>query len=105
MPSSTKRFRLFRNWVDEHVLRKVVMLGVAAGCGDGNRPENEVVEEWYRGLTRNNQRFAQDLFGRVGGFPIEYEGDRTEPYKHTTVAFERLRCRDCLRDIEAIESG
>jgi len=101
------RFSIFKTWIKDTVLRTI-----ENSWRDWRREasldralENEVVEEWYKDLKGDNKRFAKDLFGRIGGFPLEDEDDRSELYKHTILAFERLRFRDCLREIEKIEAG
>lgn len=67
-----------------------------------NARENEAVEEWYTSLSPDNKEYAKRLFGKIGAFPLEDEEDKKELYRHTILAFERLRFRECLREIDEL---
>ena len=99
-----ERVSMFRQWVEENVLRTV-----ERSWGDWRREEamedareNEAIEEWYSELSPDNQMHAKRLFGKIGAFHLDDEEDRKELYRHTILAFERLRFHECLREIDAL---
>lgn len=98
------RVSIFRRWVNENVLRKI-----EGSWRDWRRAEamktarkNEAIEEWYISLSPDNQSYAKRLFGKIGAFHLDDEEDRTELYRHTILAFERLRFHECLREIDEL---
>jgi hypothetical protein len=65
--------------------------------------ENPVVEEWYLSLGADQRKFAKQLFGKIGNIGLDSELDRIELYKHGILAFEKLRLRDLLGEIENLD--
>ena len=59
-----------------------------------------VVKEWYDALTPGDQSAAKKLFGRIGTVMKERPEDERELYRHVILAFERLRLRDALDQID-----
>jgi hypothetical protein len=59
-----------------------------------------VVKDWYGALAPGDQRAAKKLFGRIGTVMKERPEDERELYRHTILAFERLRLRDALEQID-----
>jgi hypothetical protein len=60
------------------------------------------VKEWYEKLSTDHKRFAKQLFGKIGRFPKERDAEKRELYRFTILAFERLRFRDSLTQIEKL---
>ena len=98
------RYILFRDWVAESVMKPI-----------GNRwrdwrrdqatakaKENPVVKKWFSTLGKTDRQFAKKLFGKIGSFPLEDEEARKELYRHTILAFERLKFRDLLGGIDSL---
>jgi hypothetical protein len=61
-----------------------------------------VVKEWYDALSTSDQRAAKKLFGRIGTVMKERPEDERELYRHIILAFERLRLRDALDQIDEL---
>jgi hypothetical protein len=66
---------------------------------------NPVVEEWYQSLTPDARQYAKHLFGKIGNMSLQSESDRLELYKHGILAFEKLRFRDLLNEIDHLDGG
>ena len=66
---------------------------------------NPVVEEWYLSLGPDARVYAKQLFGKIGNMSLESEADRLELYKHGILAFEKLRFRDLLSEIDKLDSA
>lgn len=60
------------------------------------------VKEWWDELSPDHKRFAKQLFGKIGRFPKERESEKRELYRFTILAFERLRFREALTQIEKV---
>lgn len=69
----------------------------------GKARKNPVVEEWYSSLTGDEKRYAKQLFGKIGNIPLDKESDRIELYKHGILAFEKLRLRDLLSEVDRLD--
>jgi Histidine kinase-, DNA gyrase B-, and HSP90-like ATPase len=65
--------------------------------------KNPVVEEWYSSLKGDAKKYAKQLFGKIGDIPIATEADRIELYKNGILAFEKLRLRDLLSEIDKLD--
>lgn len=65
--------------------------------------KNPVVEEWYSSLGSDQKQNAKQLFGKIGNIAVEKESDRIELYKHGILAFEKLRLRDLLGEIDKLD--
>lgn len=67
--------------------------------------KNPVIEEWYSSLKGDAKKFAKQLFGKIGDIPLTNESDRIELYKNGILAFEKLRLRDLLSEVEKLEGS
>lgn len=65
--------------------------------------KNPIVEEWYTSLKGDAKKFAKQLFSKIGDIPLTNESDRIELYKNGILAFEKLRLRDLLSEVEKLE--
>jgi hypothetical protein len=65
--------------------------------------KNPVVEEWYGSLGNDQRQYAKQLFGKIGNIALDRESDRVELYKHGILAFEKLRLRDLLGEIDRLD--
>lgn len=91
-------------------LAKTVLLEVGNRWGDWRRDDsldkargNPLVEEWYSSLGADQRIYARRLFGKLGSIALEKEADRIELYKHGILAFERLRLRDLLGEVDKLD--
>lgn len=62
----------------------------------------DVVKEWYDQLATGDRAAAKKLFGRIGTVLKDRPEDETEMYRHVIIAFERLRLRDALGQIDEL---
>jgi len=67
--------------------------------------KNPIVEEWYGSLKGDAKKFAKQLFGKIGDIPLTNESDRIELYKNGILAFEKLRLRDLLSEVDKLEGS
>lgn len=65
----------------------------------------EAIDRWYETLGADARKAAGRLFERVGSLPMESEDDRKELYKHGILAFERLRQKDLLSEVDALDAN
>ena len=93
-------------------LAKTVLLEVGNRWRDWRRDDslnrarkNPVVEEWYSSLGADQKVYAGRLFGKLGSIALEQEADRIELYKHGILAFERLRLRDLLSEVDRLDGS
>ena len=101
------RFVALTDYLDKTVLREV-----GNSWRDWRRDdaldkarENPVVEEWYTSLGNDQKNYAKQLFGKIGNIALDKEEDRIELYKHGILAFEKLRLRDLLREIDKLDGS
>jgi hypothetical protein len=67
--------------------------------------ENPIVEEWYMSLGPDARKAVEDLFGKIGIMAVDKESDRIELYKNGILAFENLRFRDLLSEIDKLDGA
>jgi hypothetical protein len=67
--------------------------------------KNSVVEEWYSTLRGDQKKYAKQLFGKIGNIAIPSESARIELYKHGILAFEKLRLRDLLSEVDKFDGS
>jgi hypothetical protein len=67
--------------------------------------ENPIVEEWYASLGVDARKYAKQLFGKIGNMSVDHESDRIELYKNGILAFEKLRFRDLLSEIDKLDGA
>ena len=101
------RFVALAEYLDKEVLRQVGNLWSGWRHDDAldKARKNPVVEEWYSSLRADAKTFAKQLFGKIGNMPLESEADRLELYKYGILAFEKLRLRDLLSEIDNLDSA
>ncbi len=99
------RFKALTEYLEKTVLREV-----GNSWRDWRRDdaldkarENPVVEEWYTSLGPDAKAYAKQLFGKIGNMALDHEADRIELYKNGILAFEKLRFRDLLSEVDKLE--
>lgn len=65
--------------------------------------ENPAVKEWYERLGRDKKKLAERIFGRLESLKGVTEETKSELYKSTILAFEKLAYKDSLSALENIE--
>ena len=65
--------------------------------------QNEAINDWYKTLTGDTKSQAKKLFGKINQLSLE-QSDKTTLFANSVVAFESLRYRDKLSQIDDIDS-
>lgn len=71
----------------------------------GDALENPAIKDWYDLLSPDEKQFAEKLFGKIGTAVKDNPEVKGEIYKHTVIAFERLRFKGMLGEIEDIDEN
>jgi hypothetical protein len=102
-----ERFIALKDYLAEKVLKTVGSSWLAARKKNAldKAIKNPIVKEWYDGLQRDARAYARQLFEKIGDMSLEDESARIELYKNCILAFEKLRHRDLLSKIDALESA
>ena len=67
--------------------------------------EHPAVEEWFTSLDAGPRKFAKQLFGRIGRMAQDDPQTRNVLLKHGILAFERLRYRESLDELDKIQGA
>lgn len=61
----------------------------------------DVIDMWYESLSPDNREQAQKLFGKINQMAVNDEEERKELFKYGVLAFEDLKYKDNLEELEA----
>lgn len=61
----------------------------------------DVIDMWYESLSPDNREQAQKLFGKINQMAVNDEEDRKELFKYGVLAFEDLKYKENLEELEA----
>ena len=61
----------------------------------------DVIDIWYESLSPDNREQAQKLFGKINQMAINEKEDRKELFKYGVLAFEDLKYKQNLEQLEA----
>jgi len=61
----------------------------------------DVIDMWYESLSPDNREQAQKLFGKINQMAVNDEEDRKELFKYGVLAFEDLKYKENLKELEA----
>ena len=64
--------------------------------------ENPIIELWYEKQSKDNQKYARKLFGRIELLPIADIRSRAELYKASILAFEKMALTGQLSTLDEI---
>ena len=65
--------------------------------------EFPAVQEWYDSLTGDSKKYAGTLFGKIEKFRFSDEDARKDLYRSSILAFEKIRLKDKLSVLDAME--
>jgi len=65
---------------------------------------NPKIEEWFKGLSADNKKYARQLFGKIESFPVVDPDFKRELYKQSILAFQTLALKGNLSAIERIST-
>jgi hypothetical protein len=63
-----------------------------------------VIDMWYESLSPENREQAQKLFGKINQMSVNDEEDRKELFKYGVLAFEDLKYKENLEQLEAMSA-
>lgn len=72
--------------------------------GSRKARESPVIDMWYESLSPDSREQAQKLFGKVNQMAISDEEDRRELFKYGVLAFEDLKYKENLEQLEAVST-
>ena len=64
--------------------------------------ENAKLKNWYEELPTGAKKFAKSLIGKIETLKIEDDEDKRELYRHGILAFEHMRMKDSLDQLELV---
>jgi hypothetical protein len=101
------RFEALRSYMRETVLNRIgnVWTDWRKEHATAKALENPKIDEWYNGLTPDNRRYAQTLFGQIESFPVDDPEYKRELYRHGIVAFETLALKQNLGLLGQVSTG
>jgi hypothetical protein len=69
--------------------------------GSEEARKSPVIDMWYESLSPDNREEAQKVFGKINQMAINDEDDRKELFKYGVLAFEDLKYKENLEQLEA----
>ncbi|MFC7007764.1 BbrUII/HgiDII family restriction enzyme [Halalkalicoccus salilacus] len=69
--------------------------------GSEEARKSDVIDMWYESLSPDNREQAQKLFGKINQMAVNDEDDRKELFKYGVLAFEDLKYKQNLEQLEA----
>jgi hypothetical protein len=72
--------------------------------GSEEARKSDVIDMWYESLSPNNREQAQKLFGKINQMAVNDEANRKELFKYGVLAFEDLKYKENLDQLEATSS-
>ena len=96
------RYQALRNWVKDE-LRNIKNQWTDLRTQEGEKEARQIpaIDEWVKGLGKDKQKQAKSMLGKIGQLTLE-ENERTELYRHSVLAFEKLRYKDYLSALDNV---
>lgn len=69
--------------------------------GSEEAREIDVIDMWYESLSPDNREQAKKLFGKINQITVNEEADRRELFKFGVLAFENLKYKQNLQQLNA----
>ena len=63
-----------------------------------------VIDMWYESLSPDNREQAKKLFGKINQMAVHDENDRKELFKYAVLAFENLKYKQNLEQLDSASS-
>jgi hypothetical protein len=73
--------------------------------GSEEARKSPVIDMWYESLSPDNREEAQKLFGKINQMAVNDEEDRKELFKYGVLAFEDLKYKENLEQLEATSAS
>ena len=96
------RYQALRNWIKDE-LRNIKNQWTDLRTKEGEKEARQIpaIDEWVKGLGKDKQKQAKSMLGKIGQLTLE-ENERTELYRHSVLAFEKLRYKDYLSALDNV---
>lgn len=73
--------------------------------GSEEARKSPVIDMWFESLSPDNREEAQKLFGKINQMAVNDEEDRKELFKYGVLAFEDLKYKENLEQLEATSAS
>lgn len=60
------------------------------------------IQDWFHSLVGDDKNHAKKLFGKIGQLKIEEDKEKRELYKQSVLAFENMKYKRRLKDLDSI---
>lgn len=100
------RFKKLKEYVQNEVL-KLIQSKWTIWRNEGAEKKallNPKIKEWFSGLSKDNKKYARQIFGKIESFPVADPDFKRELYKQSILAFETLALKGNLTALEQIET-
>ena len=96
------RYQALRDWVKDE-LRNIKNQWTDLRNKEGEKEARQIpaIDEWVKGLGKDKQKQAKSMLGKIGQLTLE-ENERTELYRHSVLAFEKLRYKNRLSALDNV---
>lgn len=103
---SDQRFIKLKDYVQKEILKEIQTRWTGLRNRDAEKKarENPKIDEWFRNLGPDHQKYARALFGKIESFPISDSHYKKELYRHAIIAFETLALKHDLGLLDKISS-
>ncbi len=96
------RYQALRNWVKDELKNiKNQWTDLRTEKGEEEARQIPAIDEWVKGLGKDKKKQAKSMLGKIGQLTLE-EDERTELYRHSVLAFEKLRYKDYLSALDNV---
>lgn len=100
------RFRMLKNFTQEKILKHIQnkWRDWRNEAAEKKALENPKIKEWFESLSKDNKKYARQLFGKIESFPVADSDVKRELYRQSILAFETLALKENLSALEQITS-
>lgn len=97
------RYKCLQEWIQGE-LKHIANSWTGLRNEEGEKVATEIpaVKSWYATLTSDSKQKAKKLFGKINQLTVDSEEDRKTLIKHGVLAFESLRYKDALDNLDRI---
>jgi hypothetical protein len=100
------RFRKLKKFIQEKILSDIQnkWRDWRNEMAEQKALENPKVKEWFESLSKDNKKYARQLFGKIESFPVADSDVKRELYRQSILAFETLALKENLSALDQITS-
>jgi hypothetical protein len=106
LQESDPRFRKLKDFVQDNVLSTIQnrWRDWRNESAEKKALENPKIKEWFETLSKDNKKYARQLFGKIESFPVADPDVKRELYQQSILAFETLALKGNLTALDQISS-